>query len=49
MGGGDAGGADVAVRHKGGCDSPLLRWKKLSTLLLRMTDLKERERFSRCS
>lgn len=30
-------------------DSPLLRWKKLSMLLLRMTDLKDRERFSRCS
>lgn len=30
--------------------SPLLgRWKKLSTLLLRITDLKDKERFSRCS
>lgn len=32
-----------------GRDSALPRWKKLSTLLLRITDFRERERFSRCS
>lgn len=37
------------MRAGGGRDSPLARWKKLSTLLLRMTDLKDSERFSRCN
>lgn len=47
--GGDGRGGGVVIRADGGRTSPLLRWKKLSTLLLRMTDLKDRERFSRCS
>lgn len=30
-------------------DSALLRWKKLSILLLRITDFKDRDRFNRCN
>lgn len=37
------------MRAEGRRESPLLRWKKLSILLLRMTDLKDRERFNRCN
>lgn len=48
-GGGDRGGGGVVIKVEGGRGSPLLRWKKLSMLLLRMTDLKDRERFRRCS
>ncbi len=48
-GGGDDAGGGAVMRAEGVRDSPLLRWKKLSTLLLRMTDLKDRERFNRCN
>lgn len=30
-------------------DSALLRWKKFSILLLRITDFKDRERFNLCN
>lgn len=46
-GGGEEGQVGV-MREGGGRESPFL-WKKLSMLLLRMTDLKDRDRFSRCS
>lgn len=49
MGGGDSGGEGVVMRAEGVRDSPLPRWKKLSTLLLRITDLKDRVRFNRCN
>lgn len=48
-GGGDVEHGGVAMRAGSGRDSPLPRWKKLSMLLLRMTDLKDRERFNLCS
>ena len=43
--GADSCGEGSVMRAEGRRASPF-RWKKLSTLLLRITDLKERERFS---
>lgn len=48
-GGGDGSGGGAVMRAEAGGVSPLLRWKKLSTLLLRMTDLRDKERFSLCN